>query len=314
MGPESPDYFEQIWAYLVDPALMIAVIIALGYLFRDWIAKLFTSSIQHKFNAEIESIKAESRDREIRLQAEIRQQERVLDRNSEFIGSLRRERSSILQSKRIEAIEIVMLRCKVLATQAVTVEMIKMIKGDYLKDVSENLDKQKAMSMMCQTLGVDAALEKLNSTETTLPNLYLPDRALNLFNAYQGIVMHAMISLKSASLGLDANLLKENGLRSIIEPVWPASKEGFDKFGNGFGYYWFQSAYDQLIKELRSIASGEQQRTEDVVSAVSVAVESEKATMSAKASMDAASIPTTEPEVIQEQSRLVNAERNKTDA
>lgn len=236
--------FDEFFKWLISTLTSTALLGVIIYFSRSTITKLIGKSIEHRFDKKIENFKSEIRDKEKELE-----QIRV------FMASTRRERDSTLQTKRFEAAEILMRSRQFLGQFTMLVEYVKMLNMNEILDKRNDPKITQFIKALTDPVDIDEKLRVYGTFDRTLPELYLNDRVKKLFEAYQFIILNAVMIMKVLSMpGININpdLFKKDSLRKTVIELAPLAKEGFDQFGDSYAYHWANYFYEEILKELRN--------------------------------------------------------------
>lgn len=273
---------QEFWGWLAGIVLSAGVVSGAGYVFRDTIVRFFSKTIEHSFEKRLEAFKGELRDNE-----------RELEQIRSFLVSARRDHDSALQSKRFEAAETMLRARQGLAQFSMLVEYMKVLKVDEILKAGDDPKMAEAMAVLINPFDVDETVKKLGAFDKTLFRLYLSDRSLKAFNAYESIVLNAVLTMKlfTIPLGNKPGLLKAGTLSKTVIELVPASKEGFDQFGESYAYHWATYFHDDILSSLRREVSGSDDREKAAKSAENLAIEARQAQMNVRANLQAAGLP-----------------------
>lgn len=276
--------------YAIGSATGAAIIAFLGFLFRDTVARYFSKSIEHRFDAKLEKVKSTHRQREIEISAELASKDRELHQITSFLTDSRRERDVALQAKRMLGAEAALNQMFVLSKNVMAVEMMKYIKYDEFCDWAKKHPAE--YNRFLEILKLDDALFELNPNDQMLMILYLPETVYKHFSAFKLITTIAIMKLKAAGFGRGQPLaFKSDALASTVIELAPTSEEGFQKYGDDYGFYWRQYFYDNTTKLLRETVTGVEQGRLDTIAAADIAVSSEIARSQAAASLAEIGLP-----------------------
>lgn len=254
-----------------------------AYLMRETLSKFFTKSVEHKFEKKLEIFKANIRDGE-----------KELEQIRTFIVSSRRERDSILQSKRLEAAEVLMHLRQKLSQFTVMVEYLKLLKIDELIKSINEPKVIEFLNILIKPFNIDENLKILGGIDRTLPRLYLSDKSLKVFDAYESIIMHSVTVMKILSISLEpGKLLNTDSISKVIIELAPQSKAGFEQFGEGYALYWATHFYNETLQELRSELFGTAKMNNDTESAETSALDVRRAQINLRQSLQAAGLSET---------------------
>lgn len=243
---------------------------------REAIVRYLSKSVEHRFENKLEITKAEIRAREREKDAQFAAKSKELESITGFLIELKKGRDSVIQAKRIEAAEITLRACSTYAQLTIAVEMMKVLNVKAISSRATDPKIQSFFNTLLVSMKVDEKLAAIERIDQILPKLYLNERTLAHFNAYIFVILHAISFMKATSTGLSADgLFIADALRKEVEKVVPASKDGFDKYGESHAYYWLQYLFDKVLSDLRSVANGVERDNEDAVAAISLTVTSQ---------------------------------------
>ncbi len=241
--------------WLFNSLSATAILVPIGFLFRETLSNFFTKSVEHRFDTKLEKAKAE-----------LRAHEKELDHIREYLSLRKRERDSVVQAKRIEAAETVLRVCDTLAQLSMALETMKILNIEEMSKEPDKENVKKFFETILEVVKADDKFAIVNKMDQTGPKLYLSQRAMDYFYAYKSIISYPILYMKFMSISAkDAALMKPVHLRKEIERLVPTSKKGFEKYGEGYAFYWAQYCYNEILKSLRAVANGEEQDKADVV-------------------------------------------------
>ncbi|WP_442046283.1 hypothetical protein [Novosphingobium sp. YAF33] len=241
------------------------VISAAAVLMRDTLARYLTKSVEHHFEERLEKFKGDIRGNEIELE-QIRG----------FLTTAQRERDAAIQAKRLEAAESLLRERQVLSRLSMLIEYMKILNTDKMLDATGDPKVAEFVQSLLHPLQVDRTLEDLKSFDRTISRLYLSEAALKTFDAYQTIVMSAVTLLKMLSIPLDkkSDFIKSGKLSKTVIELLPGTADEFEKFGEGYAYYWSTHFHDEVLRVLRNDILGMDASGKDAASAERLVLES----------------------------------------
>lgn len=251
-------------------------------LLRDTVTRYLTKSVEHRFEERLESFKADIRDNE-----------RELDQIRTFLVSAKMERDAVLQSKRLQAAETLLHARQALSQFSMLVEYMKYFNVEKMLENGADPKVQLFVEGLVQPLDIDKKLAQLHGVERAIARLYLSEQTLKAFDAYESIISHAIMTMKLLTVSIDdkGGLLKEGALSAKIIELVPASKEGFDKFGERYAYHWSTYFHDQILISLRHEVSGVDDAQRDYRSIEKLALDSRQAHLNVRASVERVKLP-----------------------
>lgn len=233
--------------WLLSVAGTTGVIAAVAYLLRDTISKFLSKAVEHRFDQRLEKFRGELRDNE-----------KELEQMRSFLASVRSSHNSALQTKRLEAAEILLRARNALAQLSMIVEYMKILNTEQMLKDAGDPKIAEFVEILARPFEIDNKMKTIGALDKTLPRLYLSDQCLKFFDAYEAILMNAIMMIKIFSIPLSekGSFIKTGGLSKIVIDLVPGSKEGFDKWGESFAYQWSTYFHDQILRSLRHEVSG----------------------------------------------------------
>jgi hypothetical protein len=92
------------WQFLTSPAFYF-ILVAVGFVGKNWLKASIENSIKHKFDVQNENIRAELHKNEELFKSELRDKEIKISKLQDVVLSVRTGRQSLLDKRRIEAVE-----------------------------------------------------------------------------------------------------------------------------------------------------------------------------------------------------------------
>ncbi|MFT9450299.1 hypothetical protein [Gluconobacter japonicus] len=266
----------EFWSWILGVVSSTGIISGIAYLLRDTIGKLFTKEIEHKFEKKFEIFKAGIRDNETELE-HIRS----------FLVSSRKDRDAAVQLKRLEAAEILLRARNALSQLSMLVEYLKILNTDEILASSESSKIAEFIDTLIKPFDIDDKIKKFGEIDRTLPRLYLGEKVLKSFDIYENIILLAAGVMKLLSVPLEnkSRFLQAGSLSKSIIEIVPKSKEGFDKFGENYAYYWVAYFYEEILRELRNEMSGTGDMDRAVESVEKLALNSRRAQVNVRTSL-----------------------------
>lgn len=271
----------EILKWIGGVAASVSITGIIGYLWRDSLGRFMTKSVEHRFDRKLEKYKSE-----------IKESEKELEQMREYLSSARAGRDSLLQMKKFESAENLIKARRCLNGFHLAVTYMQMLKVDAL---FEKINDPKVQGV------IDALIKPLKLEETTIeykkydldtPRLYLSDRTMKFFDAYSGIVMVSVSTLKMLELkNKDASgiVSGKNTVKNIID-LLPNSKEGFEKHGDSFMFQFHDYFRNELLTEIKNELTGNNM-ARDTDSAAELALGLRKAKNKVKETIELYDIP-----------------------
>lgn len=223
------------------------VVSAIAYFMRDTIAQFLTKKVEYQFEQKLETFKAN-----------IRASETELDQIRSFLTSARKEHDSLLQLKRFEAAEALLRARNALAQFSMLVEYMKKLKIENILKKGDDPKTIEFIETLIKPFEIDEKIKLLGAIDKTAPRLYLSEKSLKHFDAYESIILQAIATMRILSIPLSnkGDFFNAGNLSKIIIELVPNSKNGFDQFGESFAYHWSTYFHDEILRALRHEVSG----------------------------------------------------------
>lgn len=272
------------WSWLLSVAVSTGLIGAIAYFLRDALGGFFAKAIEHRFERKLEKFKSD-----------IRNNEKELEQIRSFLVSSRRERDSAIQSRRLEAAEMLLRARHALAQLSMLVEYMKVLNTEQILNEAADPKIAEFVDLLVKPFDIDEKLKQLGSIDKTYPQLYLSEKSLKAFDAYESIILNAAMMMKFFTINLPkkGRFIKASNLSKTIIELVPRSKEGFEKFGEGYAYHWATYFHDEILRALRHEISGADDMARDAESAERLVMDSRRAQMNIAASLEQVGLPDT---------------------
>lgn len=274
---------EQISRWVISIITSAGVLTLLAFLTRSTLAKFFTKSVEHHFEKKFEKFKAEIRDNE-----------KELEQIRTFMSSARRERDSALQSKRFEAAESLLRSRQLIAEFSGLAEYLKILNTDEI--IKRNSDPKitNFIKTLIDPFNIDEKLVTFKAIDRTLANLYLSERTIKTFEAYEAIILNAVTIMKMLSLPglkIDPNLFNKEKMKTMIIELHPESQAGFEQYGDNHVFHLTMYFYMQILNELRNELLGTGNMMRDTEAAANLARDTRNAHMNILNTLESNDIP-----------------------
>ncbi|MBA0206842.1 hypothetical protein [Pectobacterium aroidearum] len=268
--------FAELLKWILVVATSTGILGFTAYLMRTTLSRFFTKSVEYQFEKKFEKFKAD-----------IRYNEKELEQIRSFLVSARRERDSALQLKRFEAAEILIRARQALSEFSPIVEYVKVLNTDEIMKKGDDPKISEFIGTLIKPFNIDEKLKAYRETDRTLPGLYLSERSLKLFETYESIIFHAVMMIKILEIPLrnKSEFIKKGSLSETIIKIIPTSKEGFEKYGEGYVFYWSNYFYTETLNELRNELLGAANMTKDTDAATRLALDSRRAQIEIRSSL-----------------------------
>jgi hypothetical protein len=247
------------WGFwlLVAWNIALPVMIFIG---RNWLKANIERSVQHRFDAKLESLRAELRKSEEELKSQLRLKEGQITALRDGVLSGRAQRQVLLDKRRLEAVDRLWAAFMALAPFAGVSKFMSVLDFDI---VAQDAPLNSDMRTLFHTIAGDhdEKMKQLSENAAKSEQLFVSPLARAYFYAYQSVVLSAYMRAKVLEIGLEnpAKLFKDEHVKNLLKEVLPHYSEYIDKFG-AFGFHDLLEVLEKkLFSELQKTLRGEEE-------------------------------------------------------
>ncbi|MDB5733501.1 MAG: hypothetical protein JWN16_138 [Alphaproteobacteria bacterium] len=232
-------------------SVLIVVIAAGAYLLRDAIRTWLTKGISHRFDQQIETLRADLRAKEEKI-ATLRQ--------NALSGASKRRES--LDKRRQEAVDNLWADVTSLGRLKLASKYMETINfEESAKLVGGNANARRFF----ETIGKTINLEKMPRIEAAKERPFLSEKAWALYSAYSAILYYAVMQIKTLEIGEDASkLLNHKNIDDLLRAALPHQAVNLEKFGTSFCHFCVDELEQALLKALKDDLEGNKASEEDM--------------------------------------------------
>lgn len=233
----------------------VGLIAALAWLLRSIIETRLRASVQHEFNEKLESFRADLRQSEEGFKADLRAKENQIEalRSGALSGLVSRQ--TVLDKRRMEAIEQLWGAIEKLAPLKMPASMMACVKYEW---ASERAAQDQKVRKFFETIANTCPPEKFPKTDAHRSRPFVSDLAWALFSAYLAILGGSIGKLQILKNGLPRDILKADHVTAATKAALPTYSAYIDKYGDAGCYQLLDILEAELLKELRRILAGEE--------------------------------------------------------
>lgn len=236
------------------PLTTTALFAAALWLGRNVISTRLTKSVEHEFNTKLESVRAQMRESEERLKAELRAKETEIAALRSGALTALASRQMAIDKRRLEAIDQLWASVTALGPARTIAALMSSISFEKAAPITERDPKaRQAIEMM----GKAFDFKSLDLSGASKARPFLSPMAWATFSALQAVVMHAVMRWHVLAGGLGAkDFLDNEAISKLIKAALPHYSNYIDKFGPSAYYYLLEALDEQLHKEIQNMLSG----------------------------------------------------------
>ncbi|WP_162783616.1 hypothetical protein [Devosia naphthalenivorans] len=240
---------KEFWTPVLTSTAFLGVV---GAILSPWYRGTIERSIQHKFDRQIEDLRASFRREEEHLKAELSAQESAL--NALRAGALSQlsARRTSLDNRKLEAVEKLWAAVISMGPARAAVEITSRLRMEKLLNPSSMHAEGESVTRMGEMLWKMVGADKLTDgglPKGDLERPFVSPLTWALFSAYTLAVMYPIAQIMALKSGLDGKSL--NNSEVVLKPIREALPE-LAGFIDEFGLSGIKVMVDELEKKLLS--------------------------------------------------------------
>lgn len=253
--------------YTLSSAAVSTILVAvLAWLARTIIYERLKAGVQHEFNEKLETIRAEVRQRETLLQAELHHRDQQLQLLQSGVLSARASRQAALDARRLDAIDALWASFHGLAPLRMAARFMERINYDAaLMHAANDPNTRAFFADLASIAGVTS--EKLQARAEDSPwkaRLYVSEQAWKLFEAYRGVLHVLLLRLKQLETGIGTDLTKIKESIAEVKDALPHHTQFLDQNGADVLPLLIEELGKAFERELLSMLNNEPRAAQDV--------------------------------------------------
>ncbi|ODT19901.1 MAG: hypothetical protein ABS54_14585 [Hyphomicrobium sp. SCN 65-11] len=248
-------YWVLFWSFASPIALAAAVLITPAI--REALGKYFLGSVQHSFDKKIETLKSELRISEEKVSAQLRANEQGVKLLSDAAINLRSSRMVALDARRLQAVEkLWSAKIEVDSWRLTAIVVSQLNLDEILKDPDSRGPAMQRFASTFDGISGPDPTKKSPAISSASERPFVTADVWASFYAYQSVMTHSAVILKSLASGMVGYLKREDALKPIMLAALPEYKDYIEKFGLS-GYYHLLDALEQkLLKSISEMLDG----------------------------------------------------------
>ncbi len=237
------------------PALTTSVLFAAAlWLGRNVLSTRLTKSVEHEFNTKLEALRAQVREGEERLKAELRAKETEIAALRNGALTALTSRQMALDKRRLEAIDQLWASVTALTPARGIAAMMSVISFENAAPITERDPKaRQAFEMM----GGVFDIKNLDLSGAAKARPFLSPMVWATFSALQAVIMHGVMRWHILKGGLgNKDFANNEAISKLIKVALPHYSNYIDKLGPSAYYYVLEALDERLLNELQNMLSG----------------------------------------------------------
>jgi hypothetical protein len=245
-----------LFAWAVSSLSTTFLVAVLGWLLRNLILTRLKATVQHEFDAKLESLRADLRKSEEAFKADLRVKEGDIHALREGALSGMAVRHATLDKRRLEAIDHLWSVVGELAPFKAAASILSVVRFEAsLEEAAKDPKVRKIFEDIGKPLEASSH-PKLQAHES---RPYVSEMAWALFSAYRSILAISTGQLLLLQHGLNKpKLLKTAETCKLVAVALPEYKDYIEEYGHSGLYHLLEPLEEKLMKELQRIMRGEE--------------------------------------------------------
>lgn len=230
---------------------MLAAALWLG---RNVISTRLTKSVEFEFNRELETLRAQMREGEERLKAELRIKEaEIASLRSGALTALASRQMS-LDKRRLDAVDQLWDSVTALTPARGIATLMSVVKFESAASYAERDPKVRQMFEM---MGSGFDPKNLNLSGAAKARPFVSPMVWAVYSALVAVTMHSVIRWQVIKGGIGPKDFADNdAIAKLIKTALPHYSEYIDKSGPSVYYYALEALDSRLLIELQNMLTG----------------------------------------------------------
>ena len=236
------------------PTAIAAVLACTVFIAKHRIKAEIERSVQHKFDAKIETLRAELRRNEEEFKSELRLKETVITALRDGVLSGRANRQALLDKRRLEAVE----RVWVAVTEFTAFKYVSALMANIKFDAAaEEASRNPSARLAFQTMGIPVS-GKFPENPANNERPFVSPIAWALFSAYKAVLSFSYLQLKILELGIEdaGKFFNTENVKTLLKAALPHQTENIDKYDSTAYHFLLDELEEKLLGELRKMLEG----------------------------------------------------------
>jgi hypothetical protein len=258
-----PELQLSIWDILASTGITTLVVAISLFFLKGPISSFLNRAATHNYDEKLAKLEA-------LLTAEAKDREQI----SSYILKGKQGRDDLLNTKRLEAAEFLCREIERIEHQlGGVVTTVQSLDLGFIRKHASASDVKKIMDIFSEGHRLKEKMKENTLTSMVLPKLYLDEEIIQLFHAYEGLHLFAVLTISTLEYQSEAErFMNLNGARETVERLYPSTKEGFDKIDenlrDNLAYSYLPTIREALLRKLRGAAGFQGSDAHDHASAL----------------------------------------------
>ena len=243
------------------------------WLSKNFISTRLTNSVRNEYDTKIETLRTALRQTEELFKAELRTKESQIEalRSGALSGVMNRQVA--LFQRQLVAVEQLWAAVISLAPAKAVSATMAVVK---FEAAAEEASKNEKFREMFKVIDNGFDMKSLGTNEASKSRPFVSSLAWAYYIAYESIVMHGVLKLKTLQVGLDKDFTDIERITKLVKVALPHYADYIEKHGPSAFHYLLDELEHSLLTELGNILSGQKADREHIEKAAQILQESER--------------------------------------
>jgi len=237
------------------PSLATSALLAAAlWLGRNLISTRLTKSVAHEFNTKLETLRAQMREGEERLKAELRIKEaEIVALRSGALTALA-SRQMAFDKRRLEAVDQLWSSITALAPARSIASMMSVVNFEV---VAPRAERDPKVRKVFEVVGSGFDIKNLDLSGAAKARPFLSPMVWAIYSAFLAVTMHSVMRWHVLKGGLGSNdLADKEAIGKLIKAALPHYSDYIDQHGPSVYYYVLEALDERLLIELQKLLTG----------------------------------------------------------
>lgn len=231
-----------------------AIAIVVGYFLKAKIQK----GIQHKFDKELEELRAQLRQEEQRRQADNAARDAQIGALRTGALSGMNSRFAALDQRRLQAAERIWVAVNEMWRERNLALMTKSVKMDRLLDsASQQTSQGEKTRKFAEVVWTSNGMDKIEQRAPVNERLFVSPQVWATFSAYRQMLALPVAQMAAAKFGMEKDFIKDQKETiDLLKSVLPGFDKFIDEYSTSSFAYLIDLVEEKLLKELTAFLEG----------------------------------------------------------
>ena len=239
------------WIPAVSTTGLFALALWLG---RNLLITRLSKSVEHEFNEKLEALRAQLRQGEERLKADLRTKEAEIAALRSGAMAALASRQMAVDNRRLEAVDQLWAAAMSLGPARAISSWLSVIK---FETAAEKAERDPKLRQFFEMIGTGFDMKSLNLGEAAKARPFVSPMAWATYSALVAIAVHAVMRWQILKSGLGKQDFADiESINKLLKVALPHHANYIDKYGASGYNFLLEELETKLLRELQSMLAG----------------------------------------------------------